>query len=161
MKIILKQKILSFDHSVIYRLCIINILMYFFALGTNQKKIVCSLSTFMRVWRDKYSNVIIPKNNRFTECKTCSHLKAVPKGKPEVFDSDVSDKKKLNILQEIVSMSANITILSISETLAIFFLKPKTFLHDFVLQRSAKARARVTMDEHRSFVTGERKFWNK
>lgn len=115
----------------------------------------------MRVWRDKYPNVIIPKNHRFTECKTCSHLKAVLKGKPEVFDSDVSDKKKINILQEIVSLFANITIFSISETLAIILLNSKTLLHDFVLQRSAKARARVAMDEHRSFVTGERKFLNK
>ncbi len=70
----------------------------------------------MRVWRDKYPNVIIPKNHRFTKCKTCSHLKAVLKGKPEVFDSDVNDKTKLNVLQEIVSRSANISILSISET---------------------------------------------
>jgi hypothetical protein len=85
-------------------------------LGTNQKNSICSMSTFMRVWRDKYPHVIIPKNHRFTECKTCSHLKAVLKGKPEVFDSDVSDKKKLNILQEIVSRPANITKLSNSET---------------------------------------------
>ena len=70
----------------------------------------------MRVWRDKYPNVIIPKNHRFTECKACSHLKAVLKGKPEVFDSDVSNKNKLDILKEIVSRSANITILTISET---------------------------------------------
>ncbi len=103
MKIILKQNVISFDHSVIfnfYRLCIIDIFLYFVALGTNQKNCVCSLLTFMRVWRDKYQNVIIPKNHRFTKCKTCSHLKAVLKGKPEVFDSDVFDKKKLNILQE-------------------------------------------------------------
>ena len=100
----------------------------------------------MRVWRDKYPNVIIPKNHRFTECKTCSHLKAVLKGKSEVFDSDVSDKKKINILQEIVSLFANITIFSISETLAIILLNSKTLLHDFVLQRSAKARARVAME---------------
>ena len=75
----------------------------------------------MRVWRDNYPNVIIPKNHRFTECKTCSHLKAVLKGKPEVFDSDVSDRSKLKILQEIVSFSANIQIFSISETLVIIF----------------------------------------
>ena len=75
----------------------------------------------MRAWRDKYPNVIIPKNHRFTECKTCSRLKAVLKGKPEVFDSDVSNKKKLNILQEIVSRSANITILTISEIRLYFF----------------------------------------
>ena len=100
-----------------YPLCILNIFYYFVALGINQNKSVCSLSTFMRVWRDKYPNVIIPKNHRFTECKTCSHLKAVLKGKLEVFDSDVSDRTKLNILQEIVlSRSANITILRISET---------------------------------------------
>ena len=70
----------------------------------------------MRVWRDKYPNVIIPKNHRFTECKTCSHLKAVLKGKPEVFGSDVSNRKKLNILQEIVSWPANMTKFSISES---------------------------------------------
>ena len=81
----------------------------------------------MRVWRDKYPNVIIPKNHRFTECKTCSHLKAVLKGKPEVFDSDVSVKKKINILQEIVSLSANITIFSISETLVIIFKTQKPY----------------------------------
>ena len=63
----------------------------------------------MRVWRDKYPNVIIPKNHRFTECKTCSHLKAVLKGKPEVFGSDVCDQKKLNILQEILSLHVNVT----------------------------------------------------
>ncbi len=79
----------------------------------------------MRAWRDEYPNVIIPKNHIFTECKNCSHRKAVLKGKPEVFDSDVYDKKKLNILQEIVSRSANITILSISETEAIIFFEPK------------------------------------
>ena len=44
----------------------------------------------MRVWRDKYSNNVIPKNHIFTEYKTCSHLKAVLKEKPEVFGSDVS-----------------------------------------------------------------------
>ena len=88
----------------------------FGALGTDQKNNVCSLSTFMRVWRDTYPHVIIPKNHRFTECKTCSHLKAVLKGKPEVFDKDVSNKKKLNILQEIVSRYSNNAILSISET---------------------------------------------
>jgi len=57
----------------------------------------------MRVWSDKYPNVVIPKNHRFTEYKTFSHLKAVLKGKPWVFGSDVSGQKKLNILQEIVS----------------------------------------------------------
>jgi hypothetical protein len=57
----------------------------------------------MRVWRDKYPNVVIPKNHIFTECKTCSHVKAVLKGKPVVFGSDVFDQEKLNILQEIVS----------------------------------------------------------
>jgi hypothetical protein len=57
----------------------------------------------MRVWGEKYPNVVIPKNRGIAECKTCSHLKAVLKGKPEVVDSDVSDRKKLNILQEIVS----------------------------------------------------------
>ena len=70
---------------------------------------------FMRVWRDKYPNVVIPKNHRFTECKTFSHLKAVPKGKPEVSGSDVFDQKKVNILQEIVSWYPNVTF-SISET---------------------------------------------
>ncbi len=119
MKINFKQNIISFDRSVIfnfYRLCNINIFLYFASLGTNKKNSVCYLSTFMRVWRDKYPNAIIPKNHKFIECKTCSHLKAVLKGKPKVFDSDVSDKTKLTILQEIVSRSANITILSISET---------------------------------------------
>ena len=70
----------------------------------------------MRVWRDKYPNVVIPKNYKFTECKTCSHLKAVLKGKPEVFGSDLFDQEKLNILQEIVYWPANITKFSISET---------------------------------------------
>jgi hypothetical protein len=63
----------------------------------------------MRVWRDKYPNVVIPNNHRLTECKTCSHLKAVLKGKPEVFGSDVYDQKKLNIFQEIVSLHGNVT----------------------------------------------------
>ncbi len=89
--------------------------MYFAALGTDQKKSVCSLSTFMRVRRDKYPNVDIPENHRFTECKFCSHLKAVLKGKPDVFGSDVSDQKKLNILQEIVSLHGNVSF-SILET---------------------------------------------
>ena len=89
---------------------------YFAALGTNHKNSVCSLSTFMRVWRDKYPNVGIPKNHRCTECKTCSHLKAALKGKPELLGSDVSDQKKLNILQEIVSWHANSTKFNISET---------------------------------------------
>ena len=84
-------------------------------LCTNQSNSVCSVSNFMRVWRDKYPNVVIPKNHRFTECKTYSHLKAVLKGKLEVFGSDVSDQKKLNILQEKVSWHANITF-SISKT---------------------------------------------
>ena len=57
----------------------------------------------MRVWGEKYPNVVIQNNQRITECKTCSHLKAVLKGKSEVFGSDVSDQKNLNILQEIVS----------------------------------------------------------
>jgi hypothetical protein len=87
----------------------------FAELGTNRKNSVCSLTTFMRVWRDKYSNVVIPKNHKFTECKTCSHLKAVLKGKLEVFGSEVSDQKKLNILQEIVGLHVNV-ILSMLET---------------------------------------------
>ena len=79
----------------------------------------------MRVWRNKYPNFVIPKNHRFMESKTCSHLNAVMKGKPEVFGSDVSDMKKLNILQEIVSWHANInTKFSISKTLAIIRLNP-------------------------------------
>ena len=64
----------------------------------------CSLTTFMKVWKQKYSNVIIPKNHRFTECKTCSHLKAVLKGKPEEFGPNMSDEQKALAYREAVSI---------------------------------------------------------
>ena len=73
-----------------------------FTLGFN-KNSVCSLTTFMKVWKDKYPNVVIPKNHRFTECKTCSHLKAILKGKPEAFGPEVTHQQKIKIYQEIVS----------------------------------------------------------
>ena len=51
----------------------------------------------------QFNNVVIPKNTRFTECKICSHLKAILKGKTEVFETDMSDELKVNVNREIVS----------------------------------------------------------
>ena len=71
-------------------------------LGTYQKIRVCSLTTFMKV-KKKLSDVVIPKNHRFNECKTCSNLKPVLKGKPEQSGSDMSDEQKVNANREVVS----------------------------------------------------------
>jgi len=43
----------------------------------------------MKVWKQKFNNLLIPKSHMSIEYKTCSHLKVVLKGKPKVFGSDL------------------------------------------------------------------------
>ena len=54
----------------------------------------CSRSTFVKVWKEHFSHVIIPKNHRFTECEICSHLRAILKANPFPSSQSLSDNEK-------------------------------------------------------------------
>jgi hypothetical protein len=60
---------------------------------------------FVESLEKQLNDVVIPNNHIFTECKTCSHLKAVLKGKPEYFGSDMFGEHKVNANREIGSRS--------------------------------------------------------
>ena len=73
----------------------------------------------MNVWNSKFRHVVIPKNHRFPECKTCSHLKAVIKAKPEDM-SDKFDTEKFVAYREIVSSKFTESEFPISVNIRVF-----------------------------------------